>query len=114
MDIIPGDIVLVRQKVFGTQHKIEDRWKLPVYKALEQCGDNPLYKVQKIGGIDGNDLRVLHRNMLYSFVGVREEEEGDLVEEFRSLPEKALLDSCAAALKQANYFMDTFFDEDLV
>ena len=26
MDIIPGDIVLVKQKVFGTQHKIEDRW----------------------------------------------------------------------------------------
>ena len=45
MDIIPGDIVLVRQKVFGTQHKIEDRWELPVYKVLEQCGDGPLYKV---------------------------------------------------------------------
>ena len=26
MDIIPGDIVLVKQKVFGTKHKIEDRW----------------------------------------------------------------------------------------
>ena len=65
MDIIPGDIVLVRQKVFGTQHKIEDRWELPVYKVLEQCGDSPLYKVQKIGGIGGDDLRVLHRNMLY-------------------------------------------------
>ena len=56
MDIIPGDIVLVGQNVFGTQHKIEDRLELPVYKVLEQCGDSLLYKVQRIGGIGGNDL----------------------------------------------------------
>ena len=86
---------------------------MPVYKVLEQCRDSPLYKVQKIGGIDGNDIRVLHRNMLYPFVGVREEEEGNSEEEVRSLPEKSLLDSHAVALKQANYFMDTYFDEDL-
>ena len=47
MDIIPGDIVLVKQKIFGTQHKIEDCWCIPVYKVLEQCGDSPLFKVQK-------------------------------------------------------------------
>ena len=114
MDIIPGDIVLVRQKVFGTQHKIEDRWELPVYKVLEQRGDSPLYKVQKIGEIEGDDLRVLHRNMLYPFIGIREEEEDNLEKEVRNLPEKSLLDSRAAALKQANYFKDTFFDEDLL
>ena len=57
MNIIPGDIVLVRQKVFGTQHKIEDRWELPVYKVLEQCWDSPLYKVQRIGGTEGEDLK---------------------------------------------------------
>ena len=115
MDIIPGDIVLVRQKVFGTQHKIEDRrWELPVYKVLEQCGDSLLYKVQKIDGTGGYDLRVLHRNMLYPFVGIREEEKDDSEEEVRNLPEKSLLDPRAAALRQANYFMDTYFDEDLV
>ena len=99
MDIIPGDIVLVRQKVFGTQHKIEDRWELPVYKVLEQCGDSPLYKVQKIGGTEGDDLRVLHRNMLYPFIGVREEEKDISVEEVSCLPEKSLLGSCAVALE---------------
>ena len=114
MDIIPGDIVLVRQKVFGTQHKIEDRWELPVYKVLEQSGDSPLYKVQKIGGTEGDDLRVLHRNMLYPFVGVREEEKDALVEEVSYLPEKSLLGSCVVALERANYFMDTYFDKDLV
>ena len=114
IDIIPGDIVLVRQKVFGTQHKIEDRWELPVYKVLEQCRDSLLYKVQKIGGTGGDDLGVLHRNMLYPFVGVREEEKDDSEKEVRNLPEKSLLDPHAAALRQANYFMDTYFDEDLV
>ena len=49
MDIIPGDIVLVKQKVFGTQHKIEDCWHVPVYKVLEKCRDTPLFKVQKLG-----------------------------------------------------------------
>ena len=113
MDIIPGDIVLVRQKVFGTQHKIEDRWELPVYKILEQCGDDPLYKVQKIGGVGGDDLRVLHRNMLYPFISIRESKEDDPEEEVRYLPEKSLVDPRALTLKQANYFMETYFDEDL-
>ena len=99
MDIIPGDIVLVRQKVFGTQHKIEDRWELPVYKVLEQCGDSLLYKVQKIGGTEGEDLRVLHRNMLYPFIGIREEENDISVEEVSCLPEKSLIGSRAAALE---------------
>ena len=113
MEVIPGDIVLVRQKVFGTQHKIEDRWELPVYKVLEQCGEAPLYKVQKIGGVGGEDQRVLHRNMLYPFVGVREMDEEDAEEEVRDLPAKSLLDPRAAALRQADYFMETYFDEDL-
>ena len=52
--------------------------------------------------------------MLYPFVGVREEEKDDSEEEVRNLPEKSLLDSRAAALRQVNYFMDTYFDEDLV
>ena len=57
MDVVPGDLVLVRQKVFRTQHKIEDRRELPVYKVVEQCGESPLYKVQKIGGVGGERLK---------------------------------------------------------
>ena len=109
----PGDIVLVRQKVFGTQHKIEDRWELPVYKVIEQCGDNPLYKVQKIGEVGGEDVRVLHRNMLFPFIGVRETDEDNTEVEVSCLPEKSLLDPRVVALRQANYFMETYFDEDL-
>ena len=113
MDVVPGDLVLVRQKVFGTQHKIEDRWELPVYKVIERCGESPLYKVQKIGGVGGDDLRVLHRNMLFPFIGVREMDEDNPEEEVRCLPVKSLQDPHVAALRQANYFMETYFDEDL-
>ena len=51
--------------------------------------------------------------MLYSFVGVRENEEDDAEEEVRCLPKKSLLDPCAAALRRADYFMETYFDKDL-
>ena len=71
MDIIPGDIVLVKQKVFGTQHKIEDCWWIPVYKVLEQCGDSPLFKVQKLGETETENL---HRNMLFPFINIMREE----------------------------------------
>ena len=70
-------------------------------------------QVQKIGGVRGDDQRVLHRNMLYPFVAVREMDEDDAVEEVRDLPAKSLLDPLAAALRQADYFMETYFDEDL-
>ena len=72
---------------------------MPVYKVLEQCGDSPLYKVQKIGGTEGEDLRVLHRNMLYPFIGIREEEDDISVEKVSCLPEKSLIEPCAAALE---------------
>ena len=120
MDIIPGDIVLVKQKVFGTQHKIKDCWRTPVYKVLKQCGDTPLFKVQKLGGTEtyhsglgGTETENLHRNMLFPFINViREEDENFAGEVVSELPAKSLVEICADNLKRANYFMDTFFDED--
>ena len=111
MEIIAGDIVLVKQKVFDTQHKIEDCSHIPVYKVLEKCGDSPLFKVQKLGGTETENLP---RNMLFPFVNVVREEDGDAVEQVISeLPAKSLVEIHADNLKRANYFMDTFFDEDL-
>ena len=40
-------------------------------------------------------------------------DEDDAVEEVRDLPAKSLLDPRAVALRQADYFMETYFDEDL-
>ena len=111
MDTIPGDIALVKQKVFGTQHKIKNNWRIPVYKVLEKCGDTPMFKVQKLAETETENL---HINMLFPFVNVMREENGDAVEEVvRELPAKSLAEIHADNLKCANYFMDTFFDEDL-
>ena len=44
MEIITGDIVLVRQKVFGTTKKIEDWWENLVYQVVEKMGEGPVYK----------------------------------------------------------------------
>ena len=51
--------------------------------------------------------------MLFPFIGVREMDEDDAEKEVIYLPEKSLLDPCVAALRQANYFMETYFDKDL-
>ena len=49
MKIIPGDIVLVHQKVFGTTRKIDDWWENPVYQVVEKMREGPVYKIQKLG-----------------------------------------------------------------
>ena len=65
-------------------------------------------KVQKLGETETENL---HRNMLFPFM--REENGGVAEEVVSELPAKSLTEICADNLKHANYFMDTFFDEDL-
>ena len=51
--------------------------------------------------------------MLFPFINViREEDENFAEDVVRELPAKSLTEICANNLKRANYFMDTFFDED--
>ena len=74
MEIIPGDIVLVRQKVFGNTRKIEDRWENPIYRVVEKQKDGPVYKVQRLGHRGEDSYRELHRNMLFPILQLAEEE----------------------------------------
>ena len=76
MEIIPGDIVLVRQKVFGTTRKIEDWWENPVYQVVEKMGEGLVYKIQKLGEQGEKSFRELHRNMLHPLMQVVEEPGG--------------------------------------
>ena len=73
MEIIPGDMVLVHQKVFGTTRKIKDWWENPVYQVIEKMGDGPVYKIQKLGENGEKAIRELHRNMLHPLMQVVEE-----------------------------------------
>ena len=73
MEIIPGDIVLVCQKVFGTTRKIEDWWENPVYQVVENMDEGPVYKIQKLGEHGEKSFRELHRNMLHPLMQVVKE-----------------------------------------
>ena len=73
MEIIPGDIVLVCQKVFRTTKKIKDWWENPVYQVVEKMGEGPVYKIQKLGEHGEKSFQELHRNMLHPLLQVVEE-----------------------------------------
>ena len=113
MDIIPGELVLVRQKVFGSNHKIEDRWEVPVYKVIDKDADSPVFQVQKLGSTEPKSIRKLHRNMLFPFISLMEDlEEADTDEEVTVPTEPPASETNMQALIAANEFMDRYFDPD--
>ena len=74
MKLAPGDLVLVRVKAFGPDHKIVDRWEQIPYRVLAQHKDLPVYKVQPTTEREEEGIRTLHRNMLFPLQSVRDEE----------------------------------------
>ena len=108
MDRVVGDIVLVHQKVFGTTYKIEDRWEIPVYIVLKKHDDGMTYKVKKIGDNSEESCKNLHRNMLYPFMSVHEDESDNRVRELVNPPSKLLCCS-ATFLQEANLEMESHF-----
>ena len=73
MKILPGDLVLMRVKAFGDDHKIADQWEQIPYEVLEQTDKGPMYKVRMIQGPDSTKVRTLHRNMLFPLQSKRED-----------------------------------------
>ena len=73
MKIESGDLVLVRVKAFGPDHKIVNRWEQNPYKVLSCHTNTPVYKVQPVGAEDDNSIHTLHRNMLFPFQSLRED-----------------------------------------
>ena len=45
--------------------KIADKWKQSPYKVLSQLDNQPVFKIQEVGTIGDENIKVLHRNMLY-------------------------------------------------
>ena len=100
MKIEPGDLVLVRIKAFGPDHKIADRWEQTPYKVLPQLHNSPVFKVQPVDGENENSIRVLHRNMLFPFQTIRTETDS----------EKEIRASSAVLLAKANQLMEEHFN----
>ena len=77
MKIEPGDLVLVRVKAFGPDHKIADRWKQTPYKVLSQLHNGPVFKLQPVDREDEGSIQVLHQNMLFPFQTIRTESDSE-------------------------------------
>ena len=56
MKIEPGDLVLVRVKAFGPDHKIADRWEQTPYRVLSQLHNSLVFKVQPVDAEDENSI----------------------------------------------------------
>ena len=65
MKIEPGDLVMVRIKAFGRDHKITDKWESVPYQVLNQDGWKPVVMVQSVKESETKNIRTLHRKMLF-------------------------------------------------
>ena len=93
----PGDIVLVRRKIFSTDYKIADKWEKEPYTVISQMGDTPVYRV-RLQGESEAECRVLHRNMLHPARSVNTDNDEELT-------------SSQTILSKANALMDAHFND---
>ena len=57
-----GDEVLLIHTAFKGKHKIQDQWESTIYEVVEKpLGKLPVFKIQST---EGNDMKVVHRNLL--------------------------------------------------
>ena len=62
MQLVPGDVVLLKSDVFQGKRKVKDRWSDSEYVVVRQVADDvPMYKVKD----DGGNVKVIHHNRLF-------------------------------------------------
>ena len=92
MKLAPDDIVIVRIKAFGLDHKIADKWKETPYRVLSQLEGQPAYRIQEIDSEGTDNIKVLHRNMLFPLLTLQSD-----------------VTSKQTVLVKANMLMDLYF-----
>ena len=75
--LLPGDLMLVKQKGSSGNYKTDDKWELNPYRVLEQMSDpkgklTPVFRIEEVVKVGAPCLRTLHRNMLYPYHSVME------------------------------------------
>ena len=70
----PEDLDLVCAKAPSGYHKIIDRWEDIQYQVLSQLDDQPVFGVQPVDAVMDENIRVLHRNMLFPIQTVTEQD----------------------------------------
>ena len=73
MSLKPDYLVLVHVKAPSGQHKIIDQWEDKQYQVLSQLDNQPVFRVQPEDAGDDENIRVLHRNMLFPVQTVRDQ-----------------------------------------
>ena len=104
MSLKPDDLVLVCVKAPSRQHKIIDQWEDKQYRVLSQLNDQPVFRVQPEDAVDDENIRVLHRNMLFPIQSVRDQSPMTTTTESVNESKRHL------ALMKANLLMDIHFD----
>ena len=88
--------MLVKQKGSSGNYKIDDKWELNPYRVLEQMLDPKgkltlVFKIEEVVKDGAPHLRTLHRNMLY--------------------PYRLVMENDPPLLVRANILMDLYFLE---
>ena len=104
MSLKPEDLVLVHVKAPTGQHKIIDRWEDKQYQVLSQLEDQPVFWVQPEDAVDDENIRGLHRNMLFPIQTVRDQSPTTTTTESINKNKRYF------ALMKANLLMDIHFD----
>ena len=99
MKIEPGDLVMVRIKAFGRDHKVADKWEITPYRVLSQNGKKPVFMVQSVKESGTRNIRTLHRNMLFPLSS----------KQYESIQENNFR---RQALVKGNILMTEYFNKD--
>ena len=98
MNLKSDGLVMVRVKALTGAHKIADQWEDTPHQVISQLGDQPVFKVHPIDAITDNNIKVLHRNMLFP---LKTSEESNV---------KETGNEQNTALMRGNLLMDIYFD----
>ena len=82
--LVVGDVVLVKEKGSSSNYKINNKWEMNPYTVLEHMKDDngkqmPVFHLRKIVKVGAPCEKTLHRNMLYPFHSVEENEKSIVV-----------------------------------
>ena len=104
MSLKPDDLVLVHVKAPSGYHKIIDQWEDKEYQVLSQLNNQPVFQVQPVDAATDENIRILHRNMLFPIQTVTDQ---DLI---TTTTKSSNENRKNVALMKANALMNIHFD----
>ena len=104
MSLKPNDLVWMQLKAPFGHHKIVDQWEDSPHHVLSWWDDQPVFKVQPIDAVADENIRVLHRNMLFPIQTVTD------LDSVVTNVESEDNDGKHVTMMKANLLMNIYFD----